>query len=248
MVATTHWLASATGMAVLEDGGNAFDAAVAAGFVLQVAEPHLNGPAGQVPAIFATAQERKPRVLCGQGVSPAAATPAHFRDLGLDLIPGSGLLAATVPGAWDAWLLLLRDYGTKSLRDVRNTPSRTRGRAFRWSAGSPRPSTRSPNCSPTIGPARPNCGCPGAKPQPPDRCTATARSPARGNACSDRPRCTRAARRRSTRPGAPGHTGSWRRPSTSSAGRRSVTIPVVTTRVCSPATTWRPGRRRTRTR
>jgi gamma-glutamyltranspeptidase / glutathione hydrolase len=118
MVATTHWLASATGMAVLEDGGNAFDAAVAAGFVLQVAEPHLNGPAGQVPAIFATAQERKPRVLCGQGVSPAAATPAHFRDLGLDLIPGSGLLAATVPGAWDAWLLLLRDYGTKSLRDV----------------------------------------------------------------------------------------------------------------------------------
>ncbi|WP_043536007.1 gamma-glutamyltransferase family protein [Saccharomonospora cyanea] len=118
MVATTHWLASATGMAVLEDGGNAFDAAVAAGFLLQVAEPHLNGPAGQVPAIFVTARDRTPRVLCGQGPSPAAATPAHFRDLGLDLIPGSGLLAATVPGAWDAWLLLLRDHGTKSLRDV----------------------------------------------------------------------------------------------------------------------------------
>ncbi|PXY31770.1 gamma-glutamyltransferase family protein [Prauserella muralis] len=118
MVASTHWLASAAGMAVLEDGGNAFDAAVAAGFVLQVAEPHLNGPGGQVPALFVTATDRTPRVLCGQGVSPAAATPAHFADLGLDLIPGSGLLAATVPGAWDAWLLLLRDHGTKSLRDV----------------------------------------------------------------------------------------------------------------------------------
>jgi gamma-glutamyltranspeptidase/glutathione hydrolase len=118
MVASTHWLASATAMAVLEDGGNAFDAAVAAGFVLQVAEPHLNGPAGQVPAIFATAADRTPRVLCGQGVAPAAATPEHFAGLGLDLIPGSGLLSATVPGAWDGWLLLLRDHGTKSLRDI----------------------------------------------------------------------------------------------------------------------------------
>jgi gamma-glutamyltranspeptidase/glutathione hydrolase len=118
MVASTHWLASSTGMAVLEDGGNAFDAAVAAGFVLQVAEPHLNGPGGQVPAIFVTATDRTPRVLAGQGVSPAAATPEHFADLGLDLIPGSGLLPATVPGAWDGWLLLLRDHGTKSLRDV----------------------------------------------------------------------------------------------------------------------------------
>jgi gamma-glutamyltranspeptidase/glutathione hydrolase len=118
MVASTHWLASATGMAVLENGGNAFDAAVAAGFVLQVAEPHLNGPAGQVPAIFVTATDRTPRVLAGQGVSPAAATPEHFADLGLDLIPGSGLLPGTVPGAWDGWLLLLRDHGTKSLRDV----------------------------------------------------------------------------------------------------------------------------------
>src|SRR6266540_4027845 len=118
MVASTHWLASASGMAVLEDGGNAFDAAVAAGFVLQLAEPHLCGPAGQVPGIFVTAGDPTPRVLAAQGVSPAAATPEHFADLGLDLIPGSGLLPATVPGAWDGWLLLLRDYGTKSLREV----------------------------------------------------------------------------------------------------------------------------------
>ncbi|HEY0804884.1 MAG TPA: gamma-glutamyltransferase [Pseudonocardiaceae bacterium] len=118
MVASTHWLASATGMALLEAGGNAFDAAVAAGFVLQVVEPHLNGPGGEVPVVFTTANDRTPRVLCGQGVAPAGATIAHYRDLGLELVPGSGLLAATVPGSWDAWLTLLRDHGTKSLREV----------------------------------------------------------------------------------------------------------------------------------
>ncbi|HYZ36911.1 MAG TPA: gamma-glutamyltransferase, partial [Pseudonocardiaceae bacterium] len=118
MVASTHWLASAAGMAVLEDGGNAFDAAIAAGFVLQVVEPHLNGPGGEVPAVFATAADPTPRVLCGQGVAPMAATLEHFEALGLELVPGTGLLAATVPGAWDAWLTLLHDHGTKSLREV----------------------------------------------------------------------------------------------------------------------------------
>jgi gamma-glutamyltranspeptidase / glutathione hydrolase len=118
MVASTHWLASASGLAVLEQGGNAFDAAVAAGLVLQVVEPHLNGLGGEVPVIAHHADRGETFVLCGQGTAPAAATPEVFGRLGLDLIPGSGLLAACVPGAFGAWMLLLREYGTLRLRDV----------------------------------------------------------------------------------------------------------------------------------
>ncbi|UQA92280.1 gamma-glutamyltransferase family protein [Streptomyces halobius] len=117
MASTTHWLASQSAMAVLEDGGNACDAAVAAGFVLHVVEPHLNGPAGEVPIILAPA-DGPVRVLCGQGPAPAGATVAHYSALGLDLVPGTGPLAAAVPGAFDAWMLLLRDHGTKSLAEV----------------------------------------------------------------------------------------------------------------------------------
>ncbi|MEU5667459.1 gamma-glutamyltransferase family protein [Streptomyces longwoodensis] len=117
MVSSTHWLASQSAMAVLEDGGNAYDAVVAGAFVLHVVEPHLNGPAGEVPILLAPAGGRV-RVLCGQGVAPAGASVAHYRGLGLDLVPGTGPLAAAVPGAFDAWMVLLRDHGTRSLDDV----------------------------------------------------------------------------------------------------------------------------------
>ncbi|MFF7734011.1 gamma-glutamyltransferase [Streptomyces sp. NPDC007984] len=117
MVSSTHWLASQSAMAVLESGGNAYDAAVAGAFVLHVVEPHLNGPAGEVPILVAPAGGEV-RVLCGQGVAPAGATVAHYRGLGLDLVPGTGPLAAAVPGAFDAWMLLLRDHGTRSLDEV----------------------------------------------------------------------------------------------------------------------------------
>ncbi|MBV9445404.1 MAG: gamma-glutamyltransferase family protein [Streptosporangiaceae bacterium] len=118
MVAATHWLASAAGMAVLEQGGNAFDAAVATGLVLQVVEPHLNGPGGEVPIIAFDADRGETFVVSGQGTAPAAATLEAFGDLGIDLVPGSGLLAACVPGSFGAWMLLLREYGTLRLRDV----------------------------------------------------------------------------------------------------------------------------------
>jgi gamma-glutamyltranspeptidase/glutathione hydrolase len=118
VVASTHWLASAVGMAVLEKGGNAFDAAVAVGFTLQVVEPHLNGPGGDMPALVYAANEDQVQVICAQGPSPAAMTMEVFADLGLDLIPGSGLLPAVVPGAFDGWCLMLQRYGTMRLSEV----------------------------------------------------------------------------------------------------------------------------------
>ncbi|MFL5970333.1 MAG: gamma-glutamyltransferase family protein [Gaiellaceae bacterium] len=130
MVASTHWLASASGMAVLEQGGNAFDAAVAAGLTLQVVEPHLNGPGGDAPILLWGADRGAPVVVCGQGPSPAGATIAHYRDLGLELVPGTGLLAACVPGAFDAWLLVLRDFGTLPLADVMRFPIHYAERGF----------------------------------------------------------------------------------------------------------------------
>jgi len=118
VVASTHWIATAVGMATLEKGGNAFDAAVATAFILQVVEPHLNGPGGDVPVILYDVRHGKPEVVCGQGPAPAGATIAHYRAEGLDLVPGTGLLAACVPGTFETWMLLLRDYGTMSLADV----------------------------------------------------------------------------------------------------------------------------------
>src|SRR5918997_2644897 len=118
MVASTHWLASAAGMATLEAGGNAFDGAVATGFTLQVVEPHLNGPGGEVPALLWPVSSGEPVALCGQGVAPGAATIERYRELGHELVPGTGVLAACVPGAFGGWLLLLEEFGTWRLEDV----------------------------------------------------------------------------------------------------------------------------------
>ncbi len=118
MVASTHWLASAVGMRLLERGGNAYDAGAAMGFVLHVVEPHLNGPFGDMPALIRPADAAAPTVVCGQGTAPAGATIDHYHSEGLTLIPGSGLLATVIPGAFDAWMLILRDHGKLPLRDV----------------------------------------------------------------------------------------------------------------------------------
>ena len=119
MVASTHWIATATAQAVLERGGNAFDAAAAGAFVLHVVEPHLNGAGGDLVGIFATAADPSNAVvLMGQGPAPHRATIAHYRAEGLDLVPGAGALAAAIPGAVDAWLLLLKDHGSWELEEV----------------------------------------------------------------------------------------------------------------------------------
>ncbi|ASM73065.1 MULTISPECIES: gamma-glutamyltransferase family protein [Roseobacteraceae] len=115
---STHWIASAVGFGILEKGGNAFDAAAATGFVLQIVEPHLNGPAGDLPVIYHSATTGQTKMICAQGVTPANATVDHYKAQGLSLIPGSGLLATVVPGAFDGWILMLRDHGTMGLRDV----------------------------------------------------------------------------------------------------------------------------------
>ena len=118
MVSSTHWLTSAAAMAMLEKGGNAFDAAVSGGMMLQVCEPHLNGPGGDMPAIIHSAKSGETKIICGQGTAPAAATIDHYKSENLSLIPGTGLLATVVPGAFDGWMLMLRDYGTKTVEDV----------------------------------------------------------------------------------------------------------------------------------
>jgi len=118
VVASTHWIASAVGMGILEKGGNAFDAAVATGLVLQVLEPHLNGPGGDMPAILYSKKNNRVEVICAQGPAPAGATISHYQSEGLKVIPGDGLLTTVIPGAWDGWMLMLRDYGRLPLRTV----------------------------------------------------------------------------------------------------------------------------------
>lgn len=118
VTSSTHWLASAAGAAMYDLGGNAFDAAVAAGLVLQVVEPHLNGLGGDVSIVVHDAATGTTRTICGQGPMPQAATIDTYRRLGLTAVPGSGLLAATVPGAFGAWMRLLSEYGTLPLATV----------------------------------------------------------------------------------------------------------------------------------
>jgi gamma-glutamyltranspeptidase/glutathione hydrolase len=118
MVSTTHWLASQAGMKMLEAGGTAADAAVAAGFVLNVVEPHLNGPLGRGARARPARGRGHAAGALRTGHAPAGATVAHYRSEGLDIIPGSGLLAAVTPGAFDAWMLMLRDHGRLPLAEV----------------------------------------------------------------------------------------------------------------------------------
>src|ERR1700726_3375039 len=82
VVTSTHWIATAVGMSILERGGNAFDAGVATGFPLQVVEPHLNGPGGHVPIIVHDTKRGRTEVICGQGPAPAGGAIPHFKRRG----------------------------------------------------------------------------------------------------------------------------------------------------------------------
>ena len=147
MVASTHWLASAAGMAVLERGGNAFDAAVATGLTLQVVEPHLNGPGGDLPVVFWSAERGEPLVVCAQGTAPAAATIERFRELGHELVPGHRPPRCVRPRRLrrlDVVAARLRD--ARARRTCSSTRSATRRTATRSSPGSPPRSRRRRIC------------------------------------------------------------------------------------------------------
>src|SRR5215475_9235582 len=119
VVASTHWIGTAVGIVVLERGGNAFDAGIATAVTLLVVEPHLCGPGGDVPVMICKAGSASPKVICGQGPAPSGATIAHYRGhLGLDIVPGTGLLPACVPGTFETYMMILRDFGSMRLRQV----------------------------------------------------------------------------------------------------------------------------------
>jgi gamma-glutamyltranspeptidase len=221
MAAATHWLAAGVAQSVLERGGNAFDAAVAGGFVLHVVEPHLNGPGGDLVGILATADDPNPQVLMGQGPAPAGATIEHVRAEGLDLVPGAGALAAAIPGAVDAWLMLLRDHGTWELGDVLEF-------AIGYAEDGVPLGARV--CS-TIATVADLFTTPRASRRGPVSCTAFRRTPRR---CDGWPRPGPAppGRTGSTPLAARGARGSSPRPSRSSSLRRTATPPGPTTPEC----------------
>jgi len=118
MIATQHYLSTAAGARIFACGGNAIDAAIAATFVEGVVNPHMHTIGGEAPMLIYSAVARRVVAINGNMMAPARATIAHFRALGLELIPGIGLLAAGVPAAFDALVTALRDFGTRSLADV----------------------------------------------------------------------------------------------------------------------------------
>src|SRR5271170_2994739 len=118
MVATEHYLSAAAGARMFAKGGNAIDAAVAATLVEGVVNPHMHTIGGEAPMLIYLASARRVVAINGNMTAPARATIAHYRSLGLELIPPEGLLAAGVPAAFDALVTALREFGTRSLADV----------------------------------------------------------------------------------------------------------------------------------
>ncbi len=119
VVSAGHYLASATGLHVLQQGGNAVDAGVAAGFAVSVVKPHECGMGGEAPILIRMNREgAKPVAISGQGGAPQGLTSQWLAQHRIDAIPGDGLLPATVPAAFSAWVTALRDYGTRTLAET----------------------------------------------------------------------------------------------------------------------------------
>ena len=118
MIATSQPLASAAGLRVLQEGGNAIDAAVTAAAVLAVVEPSMTGIGGDLFAIVYDAKTKTLRALNASGRSAYAATPAEFARRKQERMPGTGVLTVTVPGVVEGWSELLSKYGTVPMSRV----------------------------------------------------------------------------------------------------------------------------------
>jgi len=118
MVATEHYLSAFIGATILRQGGNAVDAAVAAIFAEGVVNPHMHTLGGEVPMLISTAETGQVVAINGNTIAPQRATIDWFRQRGMALIPGEGLLAAGVPAACDALLTALERFGTMTLAEV----------------------------------------------------------------------------------------------------------------------------------
>lgn len=118
VIASGHYLASAAGLRMYAAGGNAVDAAVAGGLALAVLKPQDNGIGGEAPMLVYEPRAGTVTAISGQGTAPARATPDWFREAGITLIPGNGLLPAMVPAAFDAWVTVLERFGTMRLGQV----------------------------------------------------------------------------------------------------------------------------------
>src|SRR5260370_24387101 len=135
ILATEHYLSAAAGARMFACGGNAIDAAIAATFVEGVVNPHMHTIGGEAPMLIYSATARRVIAMNGNMMAPARATIAHFRSLGIELIPGAGLLAAGVPAALDALVTALRDFGTMSLANVLEPALQLAGEGFPMHVG-----------------------------------------------------------------------------------------------------------------
>jgi gamma-glutamyltranspeptidase / glutathione hydrolase len=115
MVSSGHYLASLSGVRVLEQGGNVVDAALASALTLAVVRPHSCGPAGDLFALVYMRSKGQVEALNASGPAPKQASVERFRELGLVAIPTDGPLSIAVPGAVDGWLELHRRYATFEL-------------------------------------------------------------------------------------------------------------------------------------
>lgn len=118
MVAAGHYLAAAAGLRLLDRGGSAVDAGVAAGFALAVLKPQENGLGGEAPILIHLAREGRSVAINGQGWAPSGATIDWFRREGITAIPSDGFLPATVPGAFGSWCAALERFGTATLPEA----------------------------------------------------------------------------------------------------------------------------------